>query len=87
MSSFRTGRIYYVEPIFAGNRVEWGSIDPASGKLMHKKGDGKYAGAIKSNESLITIGNGFEKIHNLEVGVSPFAYIDHLDAQYPDRTV
>ena len=64
---------------------EWGSIDPATGNLMHKKGDGKYTGAIKAAESLITSENGFEKIHMLDIGVSPLLTIDSLDAKYPDK--
>lgn len=35
--SVRTGKTYYVEPIVNGNTPEWGSIDPATGDLMHKK--------------------------------------------------
>jgi len=52
---------------------------------MHKKGDGKYKGAVTPKESLITKENGFAKVHELEPGLSPLAYIDHLDAQYPDK--
>jgi hypothetical protein len=86
VTSQRTGRSYFVEPIGDPHR-EWGSIDPAAGsngKLMHKKGDGKYRGSIDEEDSLITTDNGFVKIHMLEPGMSPHAYIDHLDAQYPD---
>lgn len=85
VSSLRTGAKYYVEPIINGHTPEWGSIDPASGNLMHKKGDGKYTGGIKEKESLITKENGFEKIHMLDVGTSPHAYIEMLDAEKPDR--
>ena len=61
ITSFRTGRTYYVEPV--GNvRTEWGSIDPATGDLMNKKGDGKYRGSVDAKDSLITKENGFEKL-------------------------
>lgn len=83
--SQRTGRSYFVEPIMGAHTPEWGSIDPATGKLMHKKGDGKYTGGIKAAESLITPENGFEKIHLLDIGVSPLLAIDSLDAKYPDK--
>ena len=83
--SKRTGRSYFVEPIMGAHTPEWGSIDPATGKLMHKKGDGKYTGGIKAAESLITSENGFEKIHMLDIGVSPLLAIDSLDAKYPDK--
>jgi len=84
--SKRTGRSYFVEPIVGAHTPEWGSIDPATGKMMHKKGDGKYRGGIDAKESLITPENGFapEKITMLDVGVSPLNAIDVLDAQYPD---
>lgn len=81
----RTGKTYYVEPIETAHTPKWGSIDPATGDLMHKKGDGKYRGGISPNESLITKENGFSKIHDLEKGTSPHAMIDYLDAQYPDK--
>lgn len=85
--SQRTGRSYYVEPIETAHTPKWGSIDPATGNLMHKKGDGKFRGGISPNESLITTENGFEadKIHMLERGTSPLHAIDVLDAKYPDR--
>ena len=82
--SQRTGRSYYVEPIITKHTPEWGSIDPATGKLMHKKGDGKYTGGIKAEDSLITKENGFSKITMLEIGTSPHHAIDVMDAKYPD---
>lgn len=83
--SQRTGKTYYVEPIVTSHTPQWGSIDPATGNLMHKKGDGKYTGGIKPAESLITEENGFlpEKITMLDKGCSPHAAIDFLDAKYP----
>lgn len=83
--SQRTGRSYYVEPIQTSHTPEWGSVDPATGNLMHKKGDGKYRGGISPNESLITEENGFKNIRLLDKGVSPHHAIDVLDAAYPDK--
>lgn len=83
--SVRTGRKYFVEPIITAHTPKWGSVDPATGELMHKKGDGKYRGGIKADESLITEDNGFKNIKLLDVGVSPLAYIDWIDDQYPDK--
>lgn len=85
VSSARTGKVYAVEPIVGAHTPVWGSIDPATGNLMHKKGDGKYKGGIKADESLITEENGFKNIQMLDIGVSPFAGIEALDAKYPDR--
>ena len=85
--SQRTGRSYFVEPIEGAHTPKWGSVDPATGELMHKKGDGKYKGGIRADESLITVENGFEadKIHMLDIGTSPHHAIEVLDAKYPDR--
>jgi hypothetical protein len=86
--SKRTGKTYFVEPIDGQSKTdwtEWGSVDPATGKLMNKPGFRKYAGAVKPEESLVTKENGFTKIHDLGPGESPLAYIDEIDAQYPDK--
>ena len=85
VTSQRTGRTYYVEPIETAHTPKWGSIDPASGELMNKNGHDKYRGGVSPSESMITPENGFAKIHELEPGMSPLSYIDHLDAQYPDK--
>jgi hypothetical protein len=85
--SQRTGRKYYVEPILGERPPQWGSASPTAGDkdFAHKKGDGKYTGAVKEDESLITEDNGFVNIKMLEKGTSPMAYIDHIDATYPDK--
>ncbi len=80
--SKRTGKKYFVEPI-GTVKTNWGSIDPATGDLMNKKGHDKYKGSIEPNESLITPENGFKNIITLDKGVSPLAYIDWIDAKYP----
>lgn len=84
--SKRTGRKYYVEPIETQHTPKWGSIDPATGDLMHKKGDGKYRGGISPKESLITEENGFNNIRQLGIGVSPLHAIDVIDSKYPDAS-
>ena len=88
VSSQRTGRRYFVEPIDNRGKTdwtEWGSIDPATGKMMNKPGFRKYHGAIEEKESLITTENGFKNIKMLEPGMSPLAYINFLDDTYPDK--
>lgn len=86
----RTGKQYFVEAV-GDPHTSWGSVDPsdsgANGKLMHKKGDGKYRGSIDEEDSLITLENGFAKVHNLEPGMSPHSYIEYIDKQYPDKAV
>lgn len=87
VTSQRTGRQYYVEPVLSRNqdRREWGSVDPATGDLMHKKGDGKFTGAVTEEESMVTLENGFSKVHQPEPGTSPHAYIEMLDSKYPNK--
>lgn len=85
VTSQRTGKTYFVEPIIGSKTPSWGSIDPATGNLMHKKGDGKYLGGVSAKESMITKENGFKKIHMLDVGTSPHLAIDFIDSQYPDK--
>jgi hypothetical protein len=86
ITSIRTGKTYAVEPTEM-SRVDtnWGSIDPASGKLMNKKGHDKYRGAISPEDTLITPENGFVNIQLLEPGTSPYHAIEVLDAKYPDK--
>lgn len=82
--SIRTGKTYAVEPI-GDSHIKWGSIDPATGNLTNKKGAGKYQGSIDEKDSLITEANGFKNIVTLKPGMSPAAYIEEIDAQYPDK--
>ena len=83
--SKRTGKTYVVEPIGSDRPADWGSINPATGEFMVKKGWGKHTGAIDESESIITKENGFEDIYYTGVGVSPQSYIEKLDSQYPDK--
>jgi len=84
ITSLRTGKTYAIEPM-GKNKTDWGSIDPATGKLMNKKGHDKYRGAIDAEDSLITEENGFVNISILDIGVSPFHAVEVLDAKYPDK--
>lgn len=88
VTSVRTGKQYFVEPVMERGTPRdgnWGSINPGETKLMHKKGDGKYTGAVTEEESLVSLENGFNKVHYAGVGTSPHGYIEMLDAQYPDK--
>ena len=83
-TSLRTGKVYAVEPV-GDVRTNWGSIDPATGNLMNKKGHDKYRGSVDEKDSMITAVNGFKNIRTLSPGTSPFYALDHIDAQYPDK--
>lgn len=86
--SQRTGKQYWVEPVDGQSKTdwtEWGSIDPATGKMMNKHGFRKYHGAVRPEDSLVTLENGFAKVHDLEPGMSPLAYINEIDSKYPDK--
>lgn len=49
-------------------------------------GNDKYRGSVDEQDSLITKENGFTKIHELEAGMSPHAYIDMHDSKYLDKS-
>ena len=80
--SIRTGRRYYIEPIGDGRGGDWGSYNPGTGNIEHKKGDGKYTGSVKEEDSVITEANGFKNIEVVERG-SPYGCIEEMDAKYP----
>lgn len=83
VTSYVTGVSYFIEVIDnSGRPADWGSYNPASGKVEHKKGMGKYTGSITAKESLITEENGFKNIWDMPVGGSPFAEIDRRDKEY-----
>ena len=86
VTSKRTGKRYYVEAI-GDPHIQWGSINPGTDELMVKKGWKKNKGSIQPEETMITKENGFSKIHDLKPGISPHAYIDMLDAEYPSLGV
>lgn len=85
--SMRTGKNYCVEPIGDGVRTDWGSYNPGTGVIEHKKGDGKHKGSVSAKESMIVAKNGFAKehIHTVKGGESPMDYINELDAKYGDK--
>ncbi len=76
VKSIRTGKVYFVEPIHEGKRVQWGDIDPASKKVTGSYGK-KYAGAVSPKESILTKENGFDHIEMVKG--SPFAEIERRD--------
>lgn len=82
VTSFRTGRRYFVEPIGSGRMADWGSVNPATGQMENKKGAGKHTGSVTESESMITEKNGFKNIHFVESG-SPYDVITQMDSKYP----
>ncbi len=84
VTSIRTGKKYFVEPVGDPHK-EWGSIDPATKQMTHKKAWKKHRGSIEEKESLITPENGFINIRWLEPGLSPMAVIESIDANCPDK--
>ena len=82
VTSLRTGRRYYIEPIGDGRRADWGSYNPGTGNIENKKGAGKHTGSVKAEDSVIKPENGFVNIQVIECG-SPYSIIDEMDAKYP----
>jgi hypothetical protein len=81
VTSLKTGRKYYVEPLDGGERTDWGDLNPATKRLEGSYGS-KYKGSIKESESLITKENGFCNIVTLPAGYSPLEYIEQIDKKY-----
>ena len=80
--SLKTGVTYYVEPIGDGRGGNWGSENPATKEIEHKKGDGKYAGSVTEKESVISEANGFKNVTKLDVGESPMDEITRRDDEH-----
>lgn len=71
-----TGKKYFIEYIEPRNhRITWGDINPATKQVEGNYG-GKFKGAIKAEESLITKENGFEDI--VEGAGSPYSTIEEM---------
>ena len=85
VTSYRTGKVYFVEPIGPDRSADWGSYNPSTGNIENKKGFDKFRGSIDEKDSLITKENGFDKIHYSGIGGSPMSVIDELDAKYPTK--
>ena len=81
VKSEKTGKIYFVEPIDGDERALWGDYNPSTKKFEGNYGN-KYKGSIRSEESMITEENGFDKIHTLKTGESPLDYINRIDEEY-----
>ena len=78
ITSLKTGKKYYVEPIDNGNKTEWGDLNPCTKKIEGDYGS-KHKGAVTDKESLITPENGFENIVTLPPGYSITDYIENLE--------
>lgn len=78
ITSLKTGKKYFIEPIDPENKISFGDINPATKKVEGSYGD-KYKGSVKESESLITEDNNFTNIQYCGVGVSPYAYIEQLE--------
>ncbi|WP_157603442.1 hypothetical protein [Spirosoma telluris] len=87
VTSSVTGVGYFVEPIGNGRGGDWGSYNPSTGNIEHKKGDGKNTGSVMLTESIITPENGFRNISHLGVGESPFGEISRRDTAYEAQGV
>ena len=77
-----TGIKYFVEPIGDGRGGDWGSYNPGTGEIEHKKGDGKYTGSVHLQDSLVTAENGFINVELLVQGESPMGIIALRDEAY-----
>jgi len=86
VTSYRTKKIYFVEPIGPDRTADWGSYNPGTGNIENKKGNGKFRGSIDEKDSLITKENGFDKIYYSGIGGSPMSVIDELDSKHPTIT-
>jgi len=84
VTSIRTGKKYYVEPIGNGRR-DWGDVDPATGKITGSYGS-KYTGSVTEFDSVIKEENGFKTVITIKNG-SPYGVIQELDNKYPDLIV
>lgn len=84
VTSFRTGKKYFVEPIETEHTPIWGDVNPATGKIEGYYGS-KNKGGSREKESLITKENGFDNINYSGVGCSPLSKISKMDEKYPNK--
>lgn len=82
VTSYRTGKTYFVEPIGPDRAADWGDVNPVTKKQEGSYGQ-KYRGSINESESLLTKENGFDKVYYTGIGGSPFSVIDEMDAKHP----
>ena len=74
VKSIRTGRKYYVEPVFKYTMKPWEC------SLMPEY---LAPGSVRMEESIVTKENGFDEVHFVDSG-SPYEQINKLDEKYPD---
>jgi hypothetical protein len=84
VTSARTGRKYFVEPI-GKTKTNWGDVQSYGSGVVTGSYGQKYRGSIDEDDSLITEENGFKNIRMLDPGTSPLACIEQIDSQYPDK--
>jgi hypothetical protein len=85
VTSYRTGKTYFVEVIGNDRPANWGSYNPSTGKIENKKGFDKFRGSIDEKDSMITKDNGFDDIRYSGIGGSPFSIIDEMDSKHPSK--
>lgn len=79
-----TNKQYFVEFVEPRNhRISWGDVNPATKTVEGSYGD-KYTGAIKAEQSLITVENGFSKesAETIYEGASFMSTIDMLHTKW-----
>lgn len=77
-----SGRKFCVEEI-GDPFVKWGNVIPGQNKI--EQVTSKMSEIIDESNSEITKENGFKNICILEMGTSPMAYIEALDASGVER--
>jgi len=81
MVYLKSGRKFMVEEI-GDPHVSWGNVIPGKGlESVYSKMDD----VIHSEDSKITIENGFKNIVMLNPGTSPLGYIDAIDKSGVER--
>jgi hypothetical protein len=83
MVVMRSGRKFVVEPL-KGAPVQWGDVNPATGKVEGSYGS-KYEGGVDPKDSILKPENGFKNITKLPPGVSPLNFIERIDASGVER--
>jgi hypothetical protein len=82
VTSIRTGRKYYVEPVFKSAfpsfSYEYDFFSQTDGSLMEEF----IYGCVPPESSIVTKENGFDEVHFIDSG-SPYDKINEIDKGYP----